>query len=83
MSIAFIQEYLPLYQEAMILTIRIGWSGIVFAVAADFFCALIQYYKNPVLRQIVAVYIRRSCRRTETALKDFFENPKTERAKWM
>ena len=71
MSIEFIQEYIPLYQKAMILTLQIGWSGIVLAVLAGFVCALIQYYKIPVLRQIVAVYIELS-RNTPLLIQLFF-----------
>ena len=71
MSIEFIQEYIPLYQKAMILTLQIGWSGIVLAVLDGFVCALIQYYKIPVLRQIVAVYIELS-RNTPLLIQLFF-----------
>ncbi len=71
MSIEFIQEYIPLYQKAMILTLQIGWSGIVLAVLVGFVCALIQYYKIPVLRQIVAVYIELS-RNTPLLIQLFF-----------
>lgn len=52
-----IQEYLPLYREAMFLTLKIGCIGIVFAIIIGFVCALINHYRIPVLRQIVKVYI--------------------------
>lgn len=52
-----IQEYLPLYQKAMWLTLRIGWIGIVFAILLGLVCALIAHYKIPVLRQIIKIYI--------------------------
>ena len=52
-----IQEYLPLYKEAMLLTLKIGWIGIVFAIVIGVVCALISHYRIPVLRQIVKVYI--------------------------
>lgn len=52
-----IQEYLPLYQKAMWLTLRIGWIGIAFAILLGLVCALIVHYKIPVLRQIIKVYI--------------------------
>ena len=71
MSIEFIQEYLPLYQKAMVLTLKIGWSGIVLAILAGFVCAMIQYYKVPILRQIVAVYIELS-RNTPLLIQLFF-----------
>lgn len=52
-----IQEYLPLYQKAMWLTLRIGWMGILFAIVIGLVCALIVHYRIAVLRQIVKVYI--------------------------
>lgn len=52
-----IQEYLPLYQEAMFLTLRIGWIGILLAVLLGLGCALIVHHRVPVLRQIVKIYI--------------------------
>lgn len=52
-----IQEYLPLYKEAAVLTLRIGWIGILFAVILGFICAMIQHYRVPILRQITKVYI--------------------------
>lgn len=52
-----IQEYLPLYQKAMILTLRIGWLGITLAVLIGLVCALIMHYRMPVLRQIAKAYI--------------------------
>lgn len=52
-----IQRYLPLYRKAMVLTLRIGWQGIFFAVVIGLVCALIVHYKIPVIRRIVRVYI--------------------------
>lgn len=52
-----IQEYLPLYQKAMWLTLRIGWLGIFLSVLLGLACALVIHYKVPVLRQIVKIYI--------------------------
>lgn len=52
-----IQEYLPLYQKAMGLTLRIGWMGILFAVVLGLLCALVVHYRIPVLKQIVKIYI--------------------------
>lgn len=51
------QSYLPLYRKAMFLTLRIGWMGILFAILLGFVCALIRYYKVPVLQRIVGFYI--------------------------
>ena len=52
-----IGSYLPLYWEAMLLTLRIGWIGIVFAILIGIFCALIRFYKIPAASQLVGVYI--------------------------
>ena len=52
-----ISQYLPLYQKAMWLTLRIGWMGIAFSIIIGLICALIVHYKIPVARQIVKIYI--------------------------
>ncbi len=51
-----ISQYLPLYQKAMWLTLRIGWMGIAFSIIIGLICALIVHYKIPVARQIVKIY---------------------------
>ena len=56
----FIMEYLPMYERAAILTVKLGLIGIAFAVLVGLICAMIQYHKIPVARQIVAVYIELS-----------------------
>ena len=60
MNWEFIIKYLPLYQKAAVLTVKIGVIGIVFAVLVGLVCAAVQYYKIPVARQITAVYIELS-----------------------
>ena len=50
-------SYLPLYLEAMKLTLKIGWIGIVLSVIIGFFCSLARHYKVPVLNQIAGIYI--------------------------
>ena len=52
-----IMSYLPLYGEAALLTVKLGVIGIVFAIIVGLFCSMIQYYKVPVVRRIVSVYI--------------------------
>ena len=54
---AFIREYLPMYQDAAILTVRIGFLGIAISIVVGLLCSAVQYFKVPVLRAIVAVYI--------------------------
>ena len=51
------QEYLPLFADAMLLTLFIGWIGVIIAVVLGLIAAFIQYFKIPVLRQIIKVYI--------------------------
>lgn len=71
MNWEFILKYLPMYEKAAWLTLRIGLLGIVFAIIVGFVCSTIQYYKVPVLRQIVAVYIELS-RNTPLLVQLFF-----------
>ena len=52
-----IQSYLPLYEKAALLTLKIGWMGIAFSIVLGFICALIRHYKIPVLHRIVGAYI--------------------------
>ena len=56
----FIIKYLPTYERAAWLTLRIGVAGIVAAIVLGLVCATVQYYRVPVLRQIVAFYIELS-----------------------
>lgn len=66
-----IQEYLPLYCEAAGLTVRLGLAGIAISILLGLLCAVVQYFKIPVLRQIVAVYIEIS-RNTPLLVQLFF-----------
>ncbi len=67
----FIAQYLPLYEKAAWLTLKLGIAGIVLAVLVGLFCAVVQYEKIPVLRQIVGVYIELS-RNTPLLIQLFF-----------
>ena len=66
-----IQQYLPQYQKAAVLTVRLGVAGIIYAIIIGLFCAVIQYYKVPVLRRIVGIYIQLS-RNTPLLVQLFF-----------
>lgn len=66
-----IAQYIPLYQKAAILTVKLGILGVLFAVLIGLVCALVQYYKIPVLKQITAVYIELS-RNTPLLVQLFF-----------
>ncbi len=52
-----ISSYLPLYWKAMLLTLRIGWLGILFAILIGFLVAIVRFYKVPVVSRIAGVYI--------------------------
>ncbi len=67
----FIREYIPLYREAALLTVRLGLMGIVFSILTGLVCTVIRYYRIPVLRQIVSVYIEIS-RNTPLLIQLFF-----------
>lgn len=67
----FIIKYIPMYERAALLTVKIGFLGILFAIIVGLLCAAIQYYKVPVLKWIVAVYIELS-RNTPLLVQLFF-----------
>lgn len=62
---------MPLYQEAAILTIRLGVLGIVFSILIGLGCSFVQYYQIPVAKNIVAIYIEVS-RNTPLLVQLFF-----------
>lgn len=57
MDFEVIKTYLPLYNEAILLTMKIGWLGILVAFAMGLLGAVIQYFRVPVLKTVTAVYI--------------------------
>lgn len=71
MNWEYIAKYLPLYQKAAVLTVRLGLTGIVIAAAIGLICAWVQYFKVPVLRRAAAVYIEIS-RNTPLLIQLFF-----------
>ncbi|MCD8115929.1 MAG: amino acid ABC transporter permease [Oscillospiraceae bacterium] len=71
MSWEFIRTYLPLYQEAALLTVRIGFAGIGVSIVVGLLCMLVQHYRTPVLRWIVGAYIEVS-RNTPLLIQLFF-----------
>lgn len=50
-------DYLPLFEQAMWLTLRIGWIGILGSLVIGLVVAMITHYKVPVLYQISLFYI--------------------------
>ena len=57
MDLEVLREYLPLYTEAFLLTIRIGWSGILLSFGIGIVTAFVSYYRVPVLKQIAGIYV--------------------------
>lgn len=51
------RSYLPLYTDALWLTLRIGWQGVVLAFLLGVVCAVILHLRVPVLRRITVTYI--------------------------
>ena len=71
MDLNFIKEYLPLYETAAKLTMNIGLIGVGLSVISGFICAVIRYFKIPVLGQLVSIYIEIS-RNTPLLIQLFF-----------
>lgn len=67
----FIRANIPLYQEALVLTIRLAFFGILGALVLGLLISLIKYYKIPVLSQICQVYIELS-RNTPLLIQLYF-----------
>lgn len=71
MNWEFIEKYLPLYQKAALLTTKIGFAGIAFAVIVGLICAVIQYYRIPIIKRVVSIYVEIS-RNTPLLVQLFF-----------
>lgn len=67
----FIRANITLYQEALMLTIRLAFFGILGAFVLGLLISLIKYYKIPVLSQICQVYIELS-RNTPLLIQLYF-----------
>ena len=57
MDFGVIMQYLPLYETAMWLTLRIGWIGILGSIVIGLVVAMVQHFRVPVLRQICGAYV--------------------------
>lgn len=71
MSLEFITKYLPLYEKAAWLTVKIGFAGVLLSIVIGLLCAAIQYYRIPVLTGLTVVYIELS-RNTPLLVQLFF-----------
>ena len=57
MDFGVIREYIPLFTEAFLLTIKIGWMGIALSFVIGIVCAFILYFKIPVASAVVKCYV--------------------------
>lgn len=57
MNFAAMAQYLPLYEKAAVLTLTIGWLGVVGSIVIGLVVAIVVHFRIPVLRQICRVYI--------------------------
>lgn len=57
MDIQVMINYLPLYRDALFLTVKIGWLGIMLALLIGILCAAAIQMKVPILRHIIGAYI--------------------------
>lgn len=71
MDFQVISDYLPLFADAAGLTVGLGAAGIGISIIVGIVCSLVQYYRIPVARQIVQVYIELS-RNTPLLIQLFF-----------
>ena len=71
MDYAFIEKILPLYERAAVLTLSIGVMGILLSFLVGIACSLVLYFKVPILRRIVQVYVELS-RNTPLLIQLFF-----------
>lgn len=57
MELEVMKSYLPLYRDALLLTMKIGWQGVALALLTGLLCAVVLQMKIPVLQRIVRIYI--------------------------
>lgn len=71
LNVDFMVKYLPWYADAAILTVRIALWGILLSLLVGATCAVVRYYRIPVLRRLVSVYVEVS-RNTPLLVQLFF-----------
>ncbi|MCR4947037.1 MAG: amino acid ABC transporter permease [Lachnospiraceae bacterium] len=57
MDFEVITSYLPRYEKAFFLTIRIGWLGILLSFAIGILSAFLIHFRVPILSKIMDVYV--------------------------
>lgn len=71
LNIDFMVKYLPWYVDAAILTVRIALWGILLSLLVGAACVVVRYYRIPVLRRLVSLYVEVS-RNTPLLVQLFF-----------
>lgn len=71
MDFEFIKQFSSMYAQAAVLTLEIALAGITLSFAVGLFSALVRYYKIPVAKRIVEIYIELS-RNTPLLIQLFF-----------
>ncbi|MGN0476794.1 MAG: amino acid ABC transporter permease [Ruminococcus sp.] len=57
MDFSVIQNYIPLFRKALILTLEIGWLGVLLSMVIGVLVGTVVHFRIPVLTQISKVYI--------------------------
>jgi polar amino acid transport system permease protein len=52
-----IREYIPLYTQAFVLTLKAGWLGILLSALIGIFGGFVLYFRLPVLSSIIKAYV--------------------------
>lgn len=71
MDVEVLQKYFPLFQKAAVLTVRLGFMGVLAALVIGAVCSMVLYFRVPVVRHIVSFYIEIS-RNTPLLVQLFF-----------
>jgi polar amino acid transport system permease protein len=71
MNMEFIIRFIPMYLGAMGLVLRLCFWGVLFSLIIGLFCAIVRYYKIPLISQIAGIYIELS-RNTPLVIQLFF-----------
>ncbi len=57
MDIVVLKSYIPLYKDALLLTLKIGWQGILLSFLIGLIGAAILHFKVGVFKTIIGIYI--------------------------
>ena len=67
MNLDVMISYLPLYRDALFLTMRVGWKGVAIAVLIGLIGSAIIHFEIPIARYIVSAYTQ-----NVTMQKDYY-----------